>query len=139
MLGLPTASSYRIGSPTARISSRSLESAVEPTAARVTTNLGTKPTTVGVLANRLLATDLGVAHLVAVGALDTGEVTRLGALSRHVAELVAVAAGHGGGVAGLVALLGYVVYGAAIAARTGAAAGGAVLGEVAHWEDVLEG
>jgi hypothetical protein len=76
------------------------------------------PSTVAtvVLSGRLGATLVGVALLVAVGALDTGPVRRLGAVTTGVAELVAVTALNLSHVARLGALLGDVALLVAVAA-----------------------
>lgn len=79
------------------------------------------PTTVAtvatvVLSGRLGATLVGVALLVAVGALHTRPVGRLGAVTTGVTELVAVAALHLGHVAWLRTLLGDVTLLVAVAA-----------------------
>jgi hypothetical protein len=83
--------------------------------------------------SRLGALATGVAELVAVAALDLGHVARLRALLGDVAFLVAVTADHH---TLLLALLGAVAFLAAVAADVGLAVR-AVVAEVAHLVAVL--
>lgn len=81
---------------------------------------------------RGLASDLGVAVLLAVRALDLAPIPGEGALLAVVALLLAVAASHSGHVSGLVTFFGHVSLLTTVSAGT-AAALRAVLGEVSDF------
>lgn len=98
---------------------RSIGPFISPTTRSSSSSSSITPVTIGSIDNRLRAALLAMTIVVAVAALDSGPIARLGTVTSSVALLVTVAALHN---ARLVTFAGHVAFLAAVVTCTSAAA-----------------